>query len=247
VDAFIRAVAVERKQLWVRIASLETALEATVEYLQDVRQPPAWQAAEQAARSTWRRVFNPKRILTRPRLTLALGALVVGEALVSSALFLRAWKWDLSRFTYSTTLSAAVGEPSRQTPAAAAAQRPALPSAFTPDARSGAQPVAKVEPAVTNLPVQSSGLTIGLRARSLCWIGASIDQQRRVERLIQPGEDVTLHARDEVLLRAGNAGALSVTLNGLAAMPLGAPGQAITTRITLANYRQLVGALNTAP
>jgi hypothetical protein len=45
-----------------------------------------------------------------------------------------------------------------------------------------------------------------------------------------------LHALDEVVLKAGNAGALSLTINGLAAAPLGRQGQTVTTRITLANY-----------
>jgi hypothetical protein len=41
-------------------------------------------------------------------------------------------------------------------------------------------------------------------------------------------------------LRVGNAGALSLTINGVAAVPLGRQGQAVTTRITLANYQRLL-------
>jgi hypothetical protein len=239
VDVFVRAVAVERKQLWERIISLETALEATVDYLQETRQPPPWEA-NQAPKISRRRGFNPRQILTvSHRLTFGLGALVAAVALVSSLLFLREWRGDLFRFGYST-VSAAVGDGPHKPPVAAIDNQP---TTFTSDSHSGARPVAKADPAVQRSLVQSNGLTIGLRARSLCWIGVSIDQQRRVERLVQPGEDVTLHARDELLLRAGNAGALLVTLNGLPAMPLGGLGQAVTTRITLANYRQFVGAL----
>jgi hypothetical protein len=57
---------------------------------------------------------------------------------------------------------------------------------------------------------------------------------------MQRGEKATLHAGEEMVLRVGNAGALSLTIIGLATVPLGRQGQAITTRINLGNYRHLI-------
>ena len=57
--------------------------------------------------------------------------------------------------------------------------------------------------------------------------------------MMQRGGEAILYARDEVVLRVGNAGALSLTINGVAAAPLGRQGQTVTTRITLANYKHL--------
>jgi hypothetical protein len=68
----------------------------------------------------------------------------------------------------------------------------------------------------------------------------TLDGQRKLERLLRRGETTILHARDEVVLKAGNAGALSLTINGLAAAPLGRRGQTVTTRITMANYKRLL-------
>ncbi len=39
--------------------------------------------------------------------------------------------------------------------------------------------------------------------------------------------------------KVGNAGAVSLTINGLTAVPLGRQGQAVTTSITPANYKRL--------
>ena len=84
-----------------------------------------------------------------------------------------------------------------------------------------------------------NGLTILLDARELCWIRATVDGKRTLERLVQRGERATFHARREVVLRTGNAGAVSLTINGLVAKPLGRQGEVATTQITAANYKRL--------
>jgi len=43
-----------------------------------------------------------------------------------------------------------------------------------------------------------------------------------------------------VAIRAGDAGAVRLTLNGEAARPLGASGQVVTVRITRDNFRSLL-------
>jgi hypothetical protein len=117
-------------------------------------------------------------------------------------------------------------------------QPPAASSVATSDIRPEPPPATPLGPAVV-LQRPSDGLTILLNARDLCWIGTTLDGQHKLERLMHPGETAILHARDEVVLRAGNAGALWLTINGLAAAPLGRQGQAVTTRITPANYKRL--------
>ena len=73
-----------------------------------------------------------------------------------------------------------------------------------------------------------------------------LDGDRKLERELDAGEQATVQARNEVVLRVGNAGAISVTINGVAALPLGRPGEAVTTRITPDNYLHLLGAIPTA-
>jgi len=63
-----------------------------------------------------------------------------------------------------------------------------------------------------------------------------------IERLMQPGERSTLEVKREMVLTAGDGGALAVTLNGAAAKPLGKPGEVVTARYNLANFRNYVQA-----
>jgi len=63
-----------------------------------------------------------------------------------------------------------------------------------------------------------------------------------IERLMQPGERSTLEVKREMVLIAGDAGALAVTLNGAAAKPLGKAGQVVTARYNLTNFKNYVQA-----
>ena len=67
-----------------------------------------------------------------------------------------------------------------------------------------------------------------------------IDGGQRLERLLKPDETVILHAHDEVVLRVGDAGALSVLVNNQPMRPLGAAGQVVTRRISRENYLSML-------
>jgi cytoskeletal protein RodZ len=80
-------------------------------------------------------------------------------------------------------------------------------------------------------------LTIGLSARKPCWVSATVDGQKAIERLLQSGEQTTLEVRREMVLTAGDAAAIALTLNGADARPLGKSGEVVTTRVNLSNYK----------
>ena len=96
-------------------------------------------------------------------------------------------------------------------------------------------------------PAAADGLTILLTARERCWIRATLDGERKLERELDAGEQATVQARNEVVLRVGNAAAVSLTINGVTALPLGRPGEAVTTRITPDNYRASSGQIQRPP
>jgi hypothetical protein len=58
--------------------------------------------------------------------------------------------------------------------------------------------------------------------------------------LLEPGEEAALHVVDEVVLTAGDAAALDVTINGAPVRALGRAGQVVTVRIDPANYRSFL-------
>lgn len=123
---------------------------------------------------------------------------------------------------------------------------PAAPALETP-------PPAAVQPAATPPPTSPTGapsgelaatdrFTVGLSATRSCWVSAIVDGRRLIERLLQAGEQQTLEVRRELILTAGDAAALTVTLNGAAAKPLGRSGQVVTTRFNVKNFKEYLSA-----
>jgi hypothetical protein len=58
-----------------------------------------------------------------------------------------------------------------------------------------------------------------------------------ISRLLQPGERTSVEVAREMTITAGDAAALSLTLNGADARPLGRAGEVVSTRLTLANFK----------
>jgi cytoskeletal protein RodZ len=83
--------------------------------------------------------------------------------------------------------------------------------------------------------VDWEGVQIQLQPQTECWVSATADGRSVIYRLMQPGEQETIHAREEVVLRVGDAGALEYVVNGRAGRVLGASGEPVTVRITSDN------------
>jgi cytoskeletal protein RodZ len=80
-------------------------------------------------------------------------------------------------------------------------------------------------------------LTVALTVKQPCWVTATIDGRKTLDRLLQAGEQQTIDVRREMVLTVGDASAISMTLNGTAARPLGKAGEVVTTRVTPNNFR----------
>lgn len=83
---------------------------------------------------------------------------------------------------------------------------------------------------------------LDIRTRGPCWVSATADGVGVVYRLMQAGERQTIEARNEVVLRIGDPGALTFLINNMPGRTLGSAGQAVTVRITAQNYREFVSA-----
>jgi len=79
-------------------------------------------------------------------------------------------------------------------------------------------------------------LTLDINPTAVVWVEATADGQRVLYQLIQRGERKTLHARDELVVRVGDAGAFQYWLNGERGRPLGKPTEVRDIRITRDNY-----------
>jgi hypothetical protein len=83
-------------------------------------------------------------------------------------------------------------------------------------------------------------LEFELQPQGPCWISANADGVRVMSRLLQAGERQTFQVRDELILRVGDPGAVSFSINGQSGRALGRPGEPVNVRITKENYREFL-------
>jgi cytoskeleton protein RodZ len=137
-----------------------------------------------------------------------------------------------------------VSVPAPAPPPAPAAAAPASPTETGATATSGATAPALVKPsdadAAETRPAATAPLVVQLHANDESWIEATADEERKVYRLVMPGEDLRLDARNQIRLLVGDAGAVSYTINGEPAPPLGGPGVVREIVITPDNYQSLI-------
>lgn len=76
------------------------------------------------------------------------------------------------------------------------------------------------------------GITLALGADRECWVTASADGERVIYELMKAGTQRTIRAERDVTLRAGDAGALRLTINGRSIGAFGADGSVRSARIT---------------
>jgi hypothetical protein len=85
-------------------------------------------------------------------------------------------------------------------------------------------------------------ISVVLTVATACWASLTVDGEQLLARELQPGERFDLEVRRELVVTTRDAGAIAMTVNGAAAGPLGEAGQAVTRRVNLANYLELLKA-----
>lgn len=86
-------------------------------------------------------------------------------------------------------------------------------------------------------PAAPGAVSIVLVADRVCWVTAAADGTRVLYELLQPGAQHTIEADREVTVRAGDAGALRVSVNGRSPEVFGRNGEVRTARITASGNR----------
>jgi cytoskeleton protein RodZ len=109
------------------------------------------------------------------------------------------------------------------------------PRAPTP-AREAAPPAASSSSPAVASPDRAQ-LAVALVATRPCWVSVVVDGQTRAERTFAAGEQQTFAVRQELVLTAGDAAALTWTINGTDARALGNAGEKITARVSPANFK----------
>jgi Domain of unknown function (DUF4115) len=88
--------------------------------------------------------------------------------------------------------------------------------------------------------VQTSGLSMELSPRATCWVSINTDGEQVFSGLMHVGDRRLVTAKEQIALNVGDAGAFAYTLNGRSGKSLGAPGEVVSTRITLANLHEFL-------
>jgi cytoskeleton protein RodZ len=143
-------------------------------------------------------------------------------------------------------------EPLPPSPPPPAAEQPAAPAgAGTPAAPAvnaavpatvPASPPSLAAAASPSTAASAEPLIVGLTAKRPCWISATVDGQKSIERLLQAGEQQTVTVRREMVLTAGDASAVALQFNGADGRALGKAGEVVTARFNLTNYKDYLQA-----
>jgi cytoskeletal protein RodZ len=94
------------------------------------------------------------------------------------------------------------------------------------------EPPAPKPAATAEIPPSSSTVHVLLAASDLCWTRITVDGKVLFSGMLNAGESREVNAASVVDVRAGNAGALNVKLNGNDIPPLGPKGQTRTVILT---------------
>ena len=120
--------------------------------------------------------------------------------------------------------------PSQSAPAPAASD----PSLAAPPAREVPSPA-------PTAPPTDDRITVAVSASRPCRVATVADGRKR-ERILQPGERTVMEVRRSLVMTVDDPEAITMTINGASAKPLGPPGEAVTARITPGNFTSFLAA-----
>ena len=120
---------------------------------------------------------------------------------------------------------------------------PAVEPTRPEPASTSASPAAPIVAAPAASPEAGADrVMVGVSAARPCWVSLTVDGAAAIQRQLRAGERLTLEVRRELVLAAGDAGALTLTLNGQNARPLGKAGEIVTTRVNLSNFKEYLAS-----
>jgi cytoskeleton protein RodZ len=121
------------------------------------------------------------------------------------------------------------------------AAAPPSPALLQPESPAPVRPAVDPAPALPRAtPAADESFMVGLSVKRPCWVSATVDGHVAIERLLAPGDLRKIEVRRELVLTAGDASAVTLTLNGAEARSLGKTGEVVTARLNLTNFKGYV-------
>ena len=109
---------------------------------------------------------------------------------------------------------------------------PAVETTAAP-VKPGAAAAAVRTAGTTAIGERTSPLSLQLATRQMSWLRITVDGQVAAERIFKPGETQNVRASREITVRAGDAGAVTVAVDGRQPVPLGREGEVVTRRFAV--------------
>jgi len=174
-----------------------------------------------------------------------LGLTIIGLPIAAVLLYFGTANRRATRGTDSPPAVSAPAAPSSLNAPVAASTDPGPPTQApersapaTTDRAAASSPPAQTASESNTTPAPAvDRLMIGLTVRRPCWVSATVDGKKTIEQLLPAGDQRTIEVRREMVLTAGDAAAIAVTLNGAEARALGRAGEVVTTRLSLTNFK----------
>jgi cytoskeleton protein RodZ len=101
-------------------------------------------------------------------------------------------------------------------------------------------PAPAASPALAAPSASAAPLVVVLAFTDPCWLSVSVDGTHGPSRTANAGERLEFAVQRSITMTVGNAGAVSLTLNGKPGRALGVAGQVITTTMTASAYESFL-------
>ena len=109
--------------------------------------------------------------------------------------------------------------------------RQATPSGSQPGAPAGSPARTGAPSQVAPAPTASLPLQVELVALQKVWLRVTVDGDKAIEQEVEEGQHLRFGANKAIVVRAGDAGAVTISVDGQAAAPLGRAGQPATRTV----------------
>ncbi len=107
-----------------------------------------------------------------------------------------------------------------------------LPKASSSTVASKPKPKPKPTPKPTPTPKPVEGVKVSLDIQNESWVRVITDGKKVFEGTLQKGDKKSFNAKEKLIIRSGNAGAVLVSVNQKKAVPLGSPNNPKTVTYT---------------
>lgn len=153
--------------------------------------------------------------------------------------------WQRPRHSVSVQESVQAAAPAPvPVPQQPAAQAPPAMAENPPTAAPSSEPAAQkpettptTAATVPDVAAPRGAVHVELSSQGQAWIRAQADGKYVFSGTMEPNQSRTFDAESNVVLRLGNAGAVTITLNGKQLEPVGPPGQVRTVQLTSGGFQ----------